>query len=345
MRTLRLAALLALVTVLAGGCARKGPPSGGPPDLVPPTLLAADPDSGSARVPLDARLSVTFSEGMEPRSAGDAVALAPRVDIRQRRWHGRTLTLVLDDTLRASQTYTLFVSSAARDRHGNRMIAGRTIVFSTADTFPPGLIEGRIQARGFKAEGTYLWCYRGGRAPDSTARDFDALGLADEDGHFRISGLAVPGQYRLWAFVDLNLNRSFEPDKDVLARSDTTLELTPDRPVASGIVLRVTDPRAPGHVRGLVVDDTGDSLGVLRVVAISVEDSTRRVASEPDAKRTFDLQLAAGEWDVRAWRDEDRNRAWRMDLEPASPAERVTVEPAGEINDLHLVLKRWVQQP
>ena len=58
---------------------------------------------------------------------------------------------------------------------------------------PPGVLEGRIEARGFDVAGTYLWCYRDGRAPDSTARDFDALGLADAQGRFRIPGLPVPG--------------------------------------------------------------------------------------------------------------------------------------------------------
>jgi hypothetical protein len=335
----------AILLLTVTGCARKGAPSGGPPDLVPPRVVSSEPDSGKAGVPLDARLSVTFSEGMEPRSTGESVSLAPRVDIRQRRWSGRVLTLLLEDSLRANQTYTLFVGPSARDRHGNSMGSGRTVVFSTADSFPPGLLEGKIEARGFEVEGTYLWCYRGGRAPDSTARDFDALGLADAQGRFRIPGLPVPGSYRLWAFADLNRNRSFEPDKDVLAPADTLLELTVARPVAQDLSVRAADPRAPGRVRGLVVDPTGDTLGVFRVIAVAEEDTTRRVFAEPDEKGTFDLKLAPGKWQVRAWRDADRNRAWKMDSEPGSELEHFTLEPAQEINDVHLVLKHWVEGP
>jgi hypothetical protein len=160
----RAAGAVVLLVVLAG-CARKGPPSGGPPDIVPPLVVSCEPDSGKARVSLDARLSVTFSEGMEPRSTGDAVSLAPRVDIRQRRWSGRELTLVLEESMRANQTYTLFVGPSARDRHGNSMTSGFTVVFSTADSFPAGVLEGTIEARGFEVAGTYLWCYRDGRAP------------------------------------------------------------------------------------------------------------------------------------------------------------------------------------
>ena len=334
-------AVAAVLLLLGAGCARKGPPSGGPPDLVPPRVVSCVPDSGQARVPLDARLSVTFSEGMEPRSTGEAISLAPRVDIRSRRWSGRELTLQLEQPMRANQTYTLFVGSSARDRHGNSMAAGLTVVFSTADSFPPGVLEGRIDARGFDVMGTYLWCYRDGRAPDSTARDFDALGLADEQGRFRIPGLPVPGSYRLWAFADLNHNHSFEPDKDVLAPADTTIELSAAHAVARDVMLRVVDPRAPGHVRGIVTDATGDTLGGFRVIAISEQDTTVRVLIEPDSKGTFDLKLASGKWQVRAWRDEDGNRAWRMDIEPASEIEHLTLEPAQEINDVRLSLKRW----
>jgi hypothetical protein len=339
-RARRAAAAAALLLVLAG-CARKGAPSGGPPDLVPPKVVSCEPDSGKARVPLDARISVTFSEGMEPRATGEAVSLAPRVGIRQRRWSGRELTLVLEDSMRANQTYTLFVGPSARDRHGNSMTSGFTVVFSTADTFPSGVLEGTIEARGFAVAGTYLWCYRAGRAPDSTATDFDALGLADAEGRFRIPGLPVPGSYRLWAFADLNRNRSFEPDKDVLAPADTIIELTAEHPVALGLTARVVDPRAPAHVRGIVTDPTGDSLGVLRVVAIADEDTARRVSAEPDSKGTFSLKLGRGKWQVRAWRDADGNHAWRVESEPASEIEHVTLEPAQEINGLRLVLRRW----
>lgn len=334
---------LALLGLAAASCARKGAPTGGPPDLVPPEVVSSEPDSGDAGVAADARLSVTFSEGMEPRSTGDAVALAPRIGIRQRRWSGRQLTVVLEQPLKDDQTYTLFVGPSARDRHGNGMGAGRTIVFSTADSFPPGILEGVIEARGFPVEGTYLWCYRSGREPDSTARDFDAMGLADAGGAFRIPGLPVPGSYRLWAFADLNRNRSFEPDHDVLAPADTTLALTAAAPAARGLTLRALNPRAPGRVRGLVVDPTNDSLGVLRVVAVAEDDTSRRVLVDADAKGAFDLTLQAGRWLVRAWRDEDQNRAWRSDVEPASEVQHIRLDPAAELNDQRLTLKRWFQ--
>lgn len=332
---------LLLVLALAG-CAKKGAPTGGPPDLEPPRLVASSPDSGAAKVARDAVLALTFSEGMDPRPTAEAVSIAPRVDIRQRRWSGRTLEIALAETLQARQTYTVFLGSGARDRHGNPLAGHATVVFSTADTLPPGVLDGEVVARGFAAGGTYLWCYdaAAGRQPDSTARDFDAVGLADRDGRFRVVGLPVPGRYRLWVFADLNGNRSFEPDADILTPVDTVFALAAGAPVASGFSVTVVNPRSPGKVRGAVLDSLHIERGTLAIMAVAAEDSTRRVFGTVDTESKFEISLAAGTWLLRAWRDLDRDRDWQRDSEPASAPQRVEVHPAADIVDLTLTLER-----
>jgi uncharacterized protein (DUF2141 family) len=225
--------------------------------------------------------------------------------------------------------------------HANTMDAGATVVFTTADSFPPGRIEGQLDARGFSAGGTFLWCYDEGqgRQPDSTGRDFDAVGLADVDGEFRIPGLAVPGSYRLWAFSDQNGNRSFEPDRDVLARVDTLISLTARAPVASGLRFRLVNPRAPARVKGTVIDSLRDREGEVQVIAFSERDSTRRVIVAAGPRLEFEIQLDPGGWTIRAFRDVDRNRAWDAVREPGSRRHSVRLEPAdvveGVVLDLH----------
>jgi hypothetical protein len=307
--------------------------------------VSSVPDSGAARVPLDGSLSLTFTEGMEPRTTEEAISLAPRVPIQRRRWSGRTLTLIPAEALEPHRTYTLIVGGSARDRHGNTLLTGAAIPFSTADSFPPGRLEGEIHAVGFAVAGTYLWVYEAGHTPDSTARDFDALAVADAAGHFRVSGLQVPRRYRMWGFADLNRNRSFEPEVDVLAPADTTVELGEDAPSARGLVLSMVNPRAPGRVRGAVIDSTGDTLGVIRVVATAEIDTTLRVMTDADGQAAFDLKLQAGVWLLRAFRDEDRNRAWRTDVEPASPIHRLRVMPGADVQDVRLRLVRLFGGP
>jgi hypothetical protein len=339
--------VLCLLAVSLGACAKRGPPSGGPPDVEPPRLIASSPDSGAARASRTGSISLEFSEGMEPRSTAEAASIAPIVEIRQRRWGGRTLTLVPAETLQANQTYTVFLGRGARDRHGNPLEGRATVVFSTADALPAGVLEGEVVARGFPASGTYLWCYEAsdGRQPDSTARDFDAVGLADPDGRFRVVGLPVPARYRLWVFADLNGNRSLEPATDILAPIDTVFALTAQQPVAKGFSVTVTNPRAPGRVRGAVLDSLAIARGVLSVMATSVEDSTRRMVVGVDGEAHYDLSLAAGTWRIRAWRDLDRSRSWQSETEPASPVRELEVKAASDIIDITLVLQRPPVRP
>jgi hypothetical protein len=315
---------------------------GGPPDLEPPRLTASFPDSGTARVPVDAQVSLTFSEGMEPRSTGESVALAPPVEILRQHWKGNTLRLDLAKPLEPHHTYTLIVGGQARDRHGNPFGAGATVVFSTADSFPPGAIAGKIDAHGFEALGTSLWCYDVGlgHAPDSTARDFDAVGFADKAGVFQVAGLAVPGRYRLWAFADLDGNRSYEPARDILYPVDTTFALDPAHPRVEGLTLRVINPRAPSRLMGAVLDTLGDTEGLLRVFAVSDSDSTKRTVVDVQSEGGFQIDLEPGMWRIRAYRDRDKNRLWNPAEEPASQVLGVRLEPADEVKDLVLVLQR-----
>lgn len=339
-RLLRMLGLLGACGLAA--CAKRAPPTGGPPDIEQPRVVGWVPDSGAARVARDAEIALTFSEGMDPRTTAEAISLAPRVEIRERRWKGRTLILTPAESLQADQAYTVFLGAGARDRHGNPVQGRATVVFTTADSLPAGVIDGIVEAHGFSAPGTYLWCYdaTGDRAPDSTARDFDAIGLADPDGHFRVVGLPVPGRYRLWVFADLNGNRSLEPDKDILTAIDTVFALTDAEPAATGFTVTVVNPRAPGRVRGTVLDSLRIERGALSVMAIADEDSLRRVLVGVDQEAHFEVSLPTGTWRLRAWRDFDRNRTWQRESEPASPLREVKIEAGRDVLDVVLVLER-----
>jgi predicted small lipoprotein YifL len=339
-RRRRVALAMALALTVAS-CGRKGPPSGGPPDIESPRLVEATPDSGAANVPLDVIPSLTFSEGMEPRSTSDAIALAPLVDIRSLRWSGRTVRAELAEPLRAHQTYTLIVGFGARDRHGNTMAEGASVVFTTGDSFPPGRIGGRLEAKGFSAGSTYLWCYDEARhhRPDSTGRDFDALGLVRSDGRFGVPGLQVPAQYRLWVFADINAYRSFEPATDLLVESDTTLTLSAAAPVADSLILRIVNPRAPAHVKGTVLDSLAEREGNVMVIAIADSDSTVRVVTPVADQREFNLEVPPGRWSVRAFRDLDKNR-FPDPLESQSLPVQYRLDPAAEETGVVLVLQR-----
>src|SRR5262249_61987776 len=121
--------------------------------------------------------------------------------------------------------------------------------------------------------------------------------------------------------------------------ADPTLALTAGEAVASGLKLQVVNPRAPGHVKGVIVDTLGDDRGLLRLISVSTRDSTRRLLYDIDASGKFDLTWDPGTFRVRAFRDLDKNRAWKRDEEPASEEIEITVKPGGmsEVGKLVLV--------
>jgi len=149
----------------------------------------------------------------------------------------------------------------------------------------------------------------------------------------------VPGQYRLWAFADLNANRSFEPSADLLVAVDTTLSLTTAAPRAAGLHLNITNPRATGRVTGTVVDSLGIGQGDLIVEARQQVDSTKVTRTAAGTRGVYELVLVPDTYFVFAFRDLDRNREWDPLREPASAMFGISLPPAAEVKDLVLVLR------
>jgi len=73
----------------AGSCAQKGFPPGGPPDVTPPNVLFVYPDSGAARVAVNAPISITFDDKMDRESVESAFNITPPTDMESLKWTAR----------------------------------------------------------------------------------------------------------------------------------------------------------------------------------------------------------------------------------------------------------------
>jgi len=339
--------ILALVALLGNGCARKLPPTGGPRDALPPALMAIEPDSGAVHVPAGQVVRLVFSEPMDRASVGPNLVLSPGVRYLAVKWeNGRTLALTPDSPLAQDRTYTLLIPPGARDLRGNALERAFAVHFTTADSFPPGTIEGLVEGRGVAADGAYVWAYREdlGHKPDSTAFDMDALAQARQGGKFRLPGLAVPGSYRLYTFVDRNRNRSFEPGVDLLDRSDSLLALSAGAPAARGVRVVVVDPEAVAGVDGAVVDSLAPGFAPLRVEARAVPVDTA-IAADRVPVAVMDVvagkfvgSLRAGRWRLVAFRDLNDDRT-RSPAEPVSAPVEIDLVPGGKASQIMLTLE------
>jgi hypothetical protein len=189
------------------GCASTGDPPGGPPDEVPPAIVAIDPDSGAVLDAPPRAISIDFSEVISERAAGQrpdisyAVVLSPVTGDVRVTWHRRRLLVRPREGFRSGVVYRLEVLPLISDLRQNRMRSGVTSVFSTGPGIPAAVLSGAIvdwtagrPATNGLIEAVLL--------PDSLPYRIPA----DSQGLFR-AAMMPPGEYLVYGVLDTDNNR------------------------------------------------------------------------------------------------------------------------------------------
>jgi len=197
--------LLLLAVLVAAGCAKVGPPGGGPVDSTPPTVLSTYPVEGQPSVPRDATLEFVFSESMDRGSVEKAVGLLPPVPLDRFDWSGRRLTVTTAAPLPDSTTVVLQLAGTARDHHGVAVAGPVSFAFSTGALVDLGVVAGTVTSAGSPVGGATVWACPPPVTPDSlgVVRACGYAASTDDAGGFRLEHVAAsPTAYSLVAFVD-----------------------------------------------------------------------------------------------------------------------------------------------
>jgi uncharacterized protein (DUF2141 family) len=213
-RTALRAALLAAGALLATSCANPVPPSGGPPDQTPPSIVEMNPPDGAVNV-RDPGISVTFSEYVDQASFARAFSISPSPDGRiEYRWRRRSVEILLPEALREHTTYVLTIDNNLRDLNGVALRQPITLAFSTGPEIDRATLAGRVvdPRSGAGVGGMDVFAYA---APDSTWPDPlperpDYRTQTDASGAFRFEYLN-PRPYAVLALQDRNRNRRPDP--------------------------------------------------------------------------------------------------------------------------------------
>lgn len=126
-----------------GGGGGGGVPVPPPADTTPPAVVSTEPADGAMDVPVDATITVTFSEEVQAGSAyenivvkdaaGNAVAVGKSIG-------GKVLTIVPSAGLAYGTTYTVTVpAGAVKDAAGNALAQDFVFRFTTRAAPPEGL--------------------------------------------------------------------------------------------------------------------------------------------------------------------------------------------------------------
>ena len=148
----------AVALLLLAGCARMGPPPGGPPDFKAPVLLATYPESTTVLPGFDGwvefQFDETVSEGAQPNfglGTGDLerlVLLSPSKirEIPRVEWHRNRIAVRPRDGWRPNTVYRVELAPGLRDLSAggrNEVKVSHVITFATGGELPIRAIEGR----------------------------------------------------------------------------------------------------------------------------------------------------------------------------------------------------------
>ena len=148
--------LISVLVALSLGCAKIGPPTGGPMDKEPPRILSHYPESDALEVARDTKVEIVFSEPMNREQTEAAIFTSPTGPL-QLAWRGRRLRIAMP--LAEERTYVLTVGTGARDLRGNALTKSFTLAFATGLQLDEGLVRGRVYQDHQPVAGAHVWAY------------------------------------------------------------------------------------------------------------------------------------------------------------------------------------------
>lgn len=233
----------ALAAVLAAGCARVGPPTGGPADSTPPEVTATEPADGATGVGRDTEIRIEFSEDMARVAVERGFSIEPDVDLRNLRWEGHTLIALPDGDLPDSTTFTVRIADSVQDYHGVAMETPLALMFTTGGTLDRGIISGAVSMSGEGVAGATVWaCRRGVTAEDGVVQRCRYAATTDRDGTFTISGVAASERpYTLLAFIDSDGDDVYTVREEAGRIADTAALIDGSYTPATGIQIELAD--------------------------------------------------------------------------------------------------------
>lgn len=225
-----------LMILAISQCARRGTPSGGPKDITPPVMVAAEPENMSTNFNATT-IKLYFDEYIKLENAQAQIIISPPLknipEIRPQGGASKFIEITLKDTLRENTTYTINFGQSIVDNNEGNPNKFLRYVFSTGNYIDSLSISGAIKdAYNKKAdEFVSVMLYEIDSAyndstiykypPNYLTNTLDSLPL------FSLQNLKA-GKYKLFALKDNANNNVFDQNADKIAFLKDTITLPTD---------------------------------------------------------------------------------------------------------------------
>lgn len=205
--------ILLLGVLLLASCANRGMgPQGGPRDTIPPAIVKEEPLSGSLNMQ-SKKLEITFDEYIQLNDIQNNVLISPPQQTPPEiKAIGKKLSVVFQDELQDSTTYTIDFGAAICDYNEKTPLEGYVYSFSTGDHIDSLSIAGRIyNAANLNPVPSILVGIHANHSDTAlNTLPFTRVTRSNSEGYFTIYNIRK-GDYRMYALNDISRDYIYQP--------------------------------------------------------------------------------------------------------------------------------------
>ena len=222
--------------IILFGCAKRGTPTGGPKDSIPPVLINASPKLNSTNFDSE-EIRLTFDEWVKLDKVQDQLIISPPLEktsyeIKPLSGVTKKVFLKFLDSLAPETTYTINFGNSIQDNNENNPLTFFSYTFSTGETIDSLYIKGNTKDAFSQESDDFisLQLYR----VDSLFKDSiifndkpTYISNTLDSTNYKFQNLKE-GKYLLIALKDVDNNYFFDPFYDKIGFLDSLITLPRD---------------------------------------------------------------------------------------------------------------------
>ena len=227
---------IVLSIVVISGCAKRGSPSGGPVDSIPPVLINASPKINS--INFDSKeIRLTFDEFVKLDNVDEQLIISPPINkssYEVKPLNGVTKKVFLEfiDSLETETTYSINFGNSIKDNNEGNPLTFFSYTFSTGETIDSLYVRGNISDAFDKETDDYIsiHLYR----IDSIFNDSiiynnrpTYISNSLDSTYYQFKNIKE-GKYLILAIKDIDNNYFFDPFYDKIGFIDSLITLPRD---------------------------------------------------------------------------------------------------------------------
>jgi hypothetical protein len=244
--------IVVILMLLMASCANRGQgPQGGPRDTVPPKVVKEVPTNGMLMFQ-GKKVEITFDEYIQLDDVQNNVLISPpQQKTPEVKAVGKTVSVVFQEELEDSTTYTISFGAAICDYNEKTPLEGYVFSFATGDHIDSLSISGCVYNATTISPmpAVLVGVHRNLEDSALSTLPFARVTRTDSEGNFTIHNIQ-PGTYRLYALNDISRDYLYQPG-EALAFYDSIITPTFEVEMHSDTIWRDT----------LGIDEiTGDTL-------------------------------------------------------------------------------------